>query len=135
MKMSCFSIFFVLFCLPAGSDAHSLYLSAEDGQLHAYYTENAPVSHAEVTVVDENGLVILQDKTNGEGLWLLPMHLTGSPRLIVVTTPDGHRAQIAWRKALEGTSQVFFDLLIVRLGFGILIIGGTTFLLKRFLKK
>lgn len=124
-------IFCILFLLPSMVNAHGLYLSTKGRQLKAYFSDGSPASNAAVTIVDDNGLVIMRDKTDEKGNCLLPDRLDYPPHLIIVEAPGGHRTKITWQAAIEGTNHGVFDSLIVRLIVGIFVLAGSGFVIKR----
>lgn len=123
-------VFCFLFLLSSSASAHGLYISSKDGQLHAYFNSGSPASNAIVKIVDDSGLVILNDNMDENGNWSLPDKFDYPPHLIVVETPGGHRTQIIWQKAIENTRHGVFDSLIVQLILGISVLVGSGFGIK-----
>lgn len=134
MKIYFTTIFCIIFLLPSIVSAHGLYVSSKDGQLHAYFSNGSPASNAIVKIVDDNGLVILHDNMDENGNWSLPDKLDYPPHLIIVEAPGGHRTQITWQEAIEGTKRGVFNSLIVRLIMGIFALLGGGFVIKSLIK-
>lgn len=126
-------IFSVLFLLPSVADAHGLYLSSEGGKLHAKFSDHSTASGVVVTVVDEDGIVIVRDAMDEKGIWTLPKSLGGVPKFIIVEATGGYLTRIAWQEVLHGTAKGFFDYLSVRIAIGVMILGGGGFFIKRLL--
>ena len=126
-------IFSIRFLLSSVADAHGLYLSAKDGLLHANFSDHSPASGAVVTVVDEDGIVIVRETLNEKGMWALPKNIEGEPKFVIVEASGGHLTRIAWQEVLQGTSKGFFDYLSVRIAIGVMVLGGSGFFIKRLL--
>lgn len=125
--------FIMLLFLPSLSNAHGLYVSSEGGKLHARFSDYSPASGAVISVVDEDGIVIVRDTMDEKGIWTVPEILEGTPEFIIVEAPGGHLTRIAWQEVIHGTSKGFFDFFIVRIAIGITVLVCGGFLLKRFL--
>ncbi len=126
-------IFSILFLLPSVADAHGLYLSSEGGKLHANFSDHSPASGAVVTVVDEDGIVIVRNTMDEKGIWPLPKSPEGVPKFIIVEATGGHLTRIVWQEVLHGTSKGFFDYFSVRIAIGIAVLCGGGFFIKRLL--
>jgi len=126
-------IFSIIFLLPSVADAHGLYLSSEGGKLHANFSDHSPASGAVVTVVDEDGIVIVRDTMDEKGIWPLPKSPEGVPKFVIVEATGGHLTRIAWQEVLHGTSKGFFDYFSVRIAIGIAVLCGGGFFIKRLL--
>jgi len=126
-------IFIILFLLSSEVNAHGLYLSSEGGKLHANFSDHSPASGAVVTVVVEDGIVIVRDTMDEKGIWTLPKSLEDVPKFVIVEAPGGHLTRIAWQEVLHGTSKGFFVYLSVRIGIGIAVLCGGGFFIKRLL--
>lgn len=133
MRIVLFCIFSILFLLPSVADAHGLYLSSEGGKLHANFSDHSPSSGAVVTVMDEEGIVIVRETMDEKGIWTLPKSLEGVPKFIIVEATGGHLTRIAWQEVLHGTSKGFFDYLSVRIAIGIAVLCSGGFFIKRLL--
>ena len=133
MRIVFIFIFCVLVLLPSVVNAHGLYLSSKEGQLHANFSDRSPASGAVVTVVDEDGIAIVRDTLNEKGMWVLPKNIEGEPKFVIVEAPGGHLTRIAWQDVLHGTSKGFFDYLSVRIAIGVMVLGGGGFFIKRLL--
>lgn len=131
MRIVLFCIFCIIFSLPFTANAHGLYISSEGGKLHAKFSDHSPASGAVVTVVDEEGIVIVRDAMDEKGIWTLPESLEGEPKFVIVEASGGHLTRIAWQGVLQGTSKGFFDYLIVCVAIGIAVLGGGGFIMKR----
>src|SRR3990167_332137 len=90
MRIVLFCIFSIVFLLPSVLNAHGLYLSSKEGQLNAHFSDHSPASGAVVTVVDEDGIVIIRDTMDEKGMWALPKDIEGEPKFIIVEAPGGH---------------------------------------------
>lgn len=128
-----FCIFSILFLLPSVVNAHGLYLSSKEGQLHANFNDRSPASGAVVTVVDEDGIAIVRETLNEKGMWALPKNIEGEPKFVIVEASGGHLTRIAWQEVLHETSKGFFDYLSVRIAIGAMVLGGGGFFIKRLL--
>jgi len=135
MRILLMFIICVVFLLAENLYAHGLFLDIKNGQLHAYYSGNSPANEATVTVVNQQGIIILQDKTDENGICKLPENLESPPELIIVEAPGGHRTQIKWREVLEERHKGLFDFLIIRIALGIIVLAGSGFILKHILIK
>lgn len=124
-------IFNILLLLPSVSNAHGLYVSSKEGQLHASFSDHSPASGAVVTVVDEDGIVIVRDTMGEKGMWTLPKDIEGEPKFVIVEAPGGHLTRIAWQEVLHETPKGFFDYVSVRIAIGVTILGGGGFFIKR----
>ena len=133
MRAIFFCIFSILFLLPSLVNAHGLYLSSKEGQLHANFSDRSPASGAVVTVVDEDGIAIIRDTLNEKGMWALPKNIEGEPKFVIVEASGGHLTRIEWQEVLHGTSKGFFDYLSVRIAIGVMVLGGSGFFIKRLL--
>lgn len=133
MKIVLFLVFAILFLLPSMANAHGLYVSSEGRKLHANFSDHSPASGAVVTVVDEDGIVIVRDTLDEKGTWILPKNIEGEPKFVIVEAPGGHLTRIAWQEVLRGTAKGFFDYLSVRIAIGIAILIGGSFIIKRLL--
>lgn len=123
--------FFSLF--PSMASAHGLYLTSKDGKLFASFSDHSPASGAVVTVVDDDGIVIVRDTMDEKGAWALPVHLDEKPKFVIVEAPGGHLTRIAWQEVLQGTPKGIFDYLIVRIAIGVAVLGGGGLIMKRLL--
>ena len=126
-------IFSILLLLPSVANAHGLYLSSKEGRLYAHFSDRSPASGAVVTVVDEDGIVIVRDTLNKKGMWTLPKVIEGEPKFVIVEASGGHLTRIEWQEVLHGTSKGFFDYLSVRIAIGVIVLGGGGFFIKRLL--
>ncbi|MCF6155604.1 MAG: hypothetical protein E3K36_10200 [Candidatus Brocadia sp.] len=133
MKIILSYTFAVFLLVPSLANAHGLYLSSEGGKLHANFSDHSPASGAVVTVVDEDGIVIMRDTMDEKGMWTLPKDIEGEPKFVIVEAPGGHLMRIAWQEVLQGTSKGFFDYFGVRIAIGITVLVGGGFLIKRLL--
>lgn len=133
MKIAFSFLFTILILLPSAADAHGLYLSSKEGQLHANFSDRSPASGAVVTVVDEDGIAIVRDTLNEKGMWTLPKVIEGEPKFVIVEAAGGHLTQIAWQEVLHGTSKGFFDYLSVRIAIGVMVLSVGGFFIKRLL--
>ena len=133
MKIVFSYVFTILILLPSVVNAHGLYLSAKDGLLHANFSDHSPAAGAVVTVVDEDGIVIVKDTLNEEGMWTLPKDIEGEPKFVIVEATGGHLTRIAWQEVLQGTSKGFFDFFSVRIAIGIAVLVGGGLIMKRLL--
>jgi hypothetical protein len=86
-----------------------------------------------VTVVDEDGIVIVRNILNEKGMWPLPKDIDGEPKFVIIEAPGGHLTRIEWQEVLHGTSKDFFDYLSVLIAIGVIVLGGGGFFLKRLL--
>ncbi|MGQ3685838.1 MAG: hypothetical protein ACUBOA_12665 [Candidatus Loosdrechtia sp.] len=133
MKLFSLVIFFILF-ICSEAIAHGLYLASREGKLHAYFSDKSPASNAVLIVVDMDGIEILRDTLDERGNWIIPQQdIDDEPYMVVVEAGGGHRAQLTWQEALQGTANGFFDNFIVRIIAGIAIIFGIIFVTKRYL--
>lgn len=128
-------VFTIFILLPSVVNAHGLYLSSKEGQLHANFSDRSPASGAVVTVMDEDGIVIVRDTMDEKGIWTLPKSLEGVPKFVIVEATGGHLTRIAWQEVLQGTSKRFFDYFSVRIAIGILVLCGGGFFIKRLLNQ
>ena len=135
MRFVFFCIFFFFFFLPSRANAHVLYVSSEGGKVHANFSDHSPASGAVVTVVDEDGIVIVRDTMDEKGTWMLPESLEGVPEFVIVEAPGGHLTRVAWQGVLHGTSKGFFDYLSVRIAIGVSVLGGGGFIIRRLINK
>ncbi|GAN35040.1 MAG: hypothetical protein DYG83_14890 [Candidatus Brocadia sp. AMX2] len=135
MKIFFFCIFGSIFLLPSLSNAHGLYVSSEGGKLHANFSDQSPAAGAVVTVVDEDGIVIIRNIVDEKGIWTLPKDVEGEPEFVIVEAPGGHLTRIAWQEVLQGTSKGFFDYLSVRIAIGVTVLGGGGFIIRRLINK
>lgn len=135
MKIVLSLIFTIIFFLPSVAHAHGLYVSSEGGKLHASFSDRSPASGAIVTVVDEDGIVIVKDTMDKKGEWTLPKALDNEPKFVLVEAPGGHLTRIAWQEVLRGTSKGFFDYFSVRIALGVMVLGGGGFLIRRLMKR
>lgn len=119
--------------LPSIANSHGLYLSSKKGVLHAYFSDGSPASGAIVKVVDNDGIIILNDKMDNEGCWKFPSDTDLSPKLIIVDAPGGHHTQIAWEEAVKGAAEAGHYSLTLRLLLGVFILIGAVFMIKRFI--
>ena len=126
-------IFSILLLLPSVANAHGLYLSSKEGTLNAHFSDRSPASGAVVTVVDEDGIIIVRNTMDEKGMWTLPKDMEGEPRFVIVEASGGHLTRIAWQEVLHGTSKGFFDYLSVRIAIGVIVLGGGGFFIKRLL--
>ncbi len=133
MKIVFSFIFTILFLLPSVANAHGLYLSSKEGSLYAEFSDRSPASGAVVTVVDEDGIVIVRETLNEKGMWALPKDIEDGPKFVIVEASGGHLTRIAWQEVLHGTSKGFFDYLSVRIAIGVMVLGGSGFMMKRIL--
>ncbi len=133
MRIVLFCIFCILYFLPSTANAHGLYVSSEGGKLHANFSDHSPAADAVVTVVDEDGIVIIRDIMDKKGIWSLPKDVEGEPIFVIVEAPGGHLTRIAWQEVLYGTSKGFFDYFGVRIAIGIAVLAGGGLLMKRIL--
>lgn len=134
MKIMLFFTFPMILLLTAEAYAHGLYLSSEGGKLYASFSDRSPASNSVVTVVDEDGIVIVRDTMDEKGIWILPESLKGEPKFVIVEVPGGHLARIAWQEVLQGTSKGFFDYFGVRIAIGVAVLCGSGFMARRFIK-
>ena len=133
MRIVLFCIFSIVFLLPSVLNAHGLYLSSKEGQLNAHFSDHSPASGAVVTVVDEDGIVIIRDTMDEKGMWALPKDLEGEPKFIIVEAPGGHLTRIAWQEVLQGTTKGLLDYLSIHIAIGVIVLGGSGFFIKRLL--
>lgn len=126
-------VFIILVLPPSVANAHGLYLSSKDGKLFANFSDHSPASDAVVTVVDEDGIVIIRDTLNEKGMWTLPKSLEGEPKFVIVEATGGHLTRIAWQDVLHETTKGFFDYLSVRIAIGVVVLIGGSFFIKRLL--
>ncbi|CAG0943100.1 hypothetical protein BROC_02133 [Candidatus Brocadiaceae bacterium] len=133
MRIVLFCIFCILFFLPSRVNGHGLYVSSEGGRLHANFSDYSPASGAVVTVVDEDGIVIVRDTLDEKGIWTLPKEVEGGPKFVIVEAPGGHLTRIAWQEVLQGTSKGIFDYFGVRITIGIAVLAGGGLIMKRLL--
>lgn len=133
MRVVLFCIFCILFFLPFTANAHGIYVSSEEGNLHANFSDHSPASGAVVTVVDEDGIVIVRDTMDEKGIWALPESLEDVPKFVIVEAQGGHLTRVAWQEVLQGTSKGFFDYVSVRIAIGIAVLCGGGFFIKRLL--
>lgn len=126
-------VFTILVLLPSVANAHGLYLSSKDGKLFANFSDRSTASGAVVTVVDEDGIVIVKDTMDGKGVWALPKSLEDKPAYVIVEATGGHLTRIAWQEVLHETTKGFFDHLSVRIAIGVVVLGGGGFLIQRLL--
>ncbi|KAB2835003.1 MAG: hypothetical protein F9K48_05180 [Candidatus Brocadia sp.] len=118
---------------PSIARAHGLYLTSHDGKLFAHFSDHSPASGAVVTVVDEEGIVIIRDTMDEKGTWALPENFEEAPKFVIVEAPGGHLTRLAWQEVVRGTSQGFFDHLSVRIALGIAVLCGGGFILRQLL--
>jgi len=118
---------------PSVASAHGLYLTSQDGKLFANFSDRSPASGAVVTIVDEDGIVIVRDTMDEKGAWMLPKGLDDEPKFIIVEAAGGHLTKMAWQEAIKGTSKGFFDYVIVRIAIGVVVLGGGGFFIRRLL--
>lgn len=135
VKKWCVFLLFVIFLFPSVARAHGLYLTSQDGKLCAHFSDHSPASGAVVTVVNDDGIVIVRDAMDEKGMWALPDNLEEEPKFVIVEAPGGHLTRLAWQEVILGTSQGFFDHFSVRLALGIAILCGGGFILKYFLNR
>lgn len=133
MRIILVFVFIILILLPSVANAHGLYLSSKEGSLYANFSDHSPASGAMVTVVDEDGIVIVRDTLNEKGMWMLPKDIEGEPKFVIVEAPGGHLTRIAWQDVLHETSKGFFDYLSVRIAIGVVVLSGGGFFIKRLL--
>ena len=133
MKILFSFVFTILILPPSVANAHGLYLSSKEGSLYAKFSDRSPASGAVVTVVDEDGIVIVRDTLNEKGMWTLPKDIEGEPRFVIVEAPGGHFTRIAWQEVLHETPKGFFDYLSIRIAIGVIVLGGGGFFIKRLL--
>ena len=133
MKILFSFVFTILILPPSVANAHGLYLSSKEGSLYAKFSDRSPASGAVVTVVDEDGIVIVRDTLNEKGMWALPKNIDGEPKFVIVEATGGHLTRIAWQEVFHGTSKGFFDYLSVRIAIGVMVLGGGGFFIKRLL--
>ena len=133
MKIVFSFVFTILILLPSVANAHGLYLSSKEGSLYANFSDRSPTAGAVVTVVDEDGIAIIRDTLNEKGMWALPKNIEGEPEFVIVEATGGHLTRIAWQEVLHGTSKGFFDYLSVRIAIGVIVLGGSGFMMKRIL--
>ncbi|OHB41753.1 MAG: hypothetical protein A2069_03200 [Planctomycetes bacterium GWB2_41_19] len=133
MKIVFSFVFTILILLPSVANAHGLYLSSKEGSLYANFSDHSPAAGAVVTVVDEDGIEIIRDTLNEEGMWVLPKDIEGEPKFVIVEATGGHLTRIAWQEVLHETSKGFFDYLSVRIAIGVVVLGGGGFFIKRLL--
>lgn len=133
MKIVLSFVFSILFLLPSVANAHGLYVSSEGGKLHANFSDRSPASGAVITVVDEDGMIIIRGTMDEKGIWTLPKDIEDEPKFVIVDATGGHLTRIAWQEVLQGTSKGFFDYLSVRIAIGVIVLGGGGFLIKRLL--
>ncbi len=120
----------ILFLLSSVVYAHGLYLSTEGERLHVAFSDHSPASGAVVTVVDEDGIVIIKDIMDEKGIWTLTKIPEDEPAFIIVEAAGGHLTKVSWQEAIKGTSKGFFDYLIVRITLGIIVLCGSGFIVK-----
>ena len=135
MKIVFSFVFTILILLPSVANAHGLYLSSKEGRLYANFSDRSPASGAVVTVVDEDGIVIVRDTLNEKGMWMLPKDIEGEPKFVIVEASGGHLTRIAWQEVLHGTSKGFFDYFSVRIAIGIAVLCGGGSFIKRLLNQ
>lgn len=135
----------IIFCInilvPSIANSHGLYLASKNGGLHAYFDDGSPASGAIIKVVDNDGIIILNDKMDNEGYWKFPSLYNNhgqadhdhSPELIIVEATGGHRSQITWEEALKRTPETDHYPLAMRLLLGVFILIGVVFIIKRFI--
>lgn len=135
MKIVLPIVFTILISLSSLANAHGLYVSSDKEKLYASFSDRSPASGAVVTVVDEDGIVILRDTMDEKGTWMLPESLEGVPEFVIVEAPGGHLTRVAWQGVLHGTSKGFFDYLSVRIAIGVIVLGGGGFIIRRLINK
>ncbi len=133
MKKWCFYLLFIISLVPSVARAHGLYLTSHDGKLFAHFSDHSPASGAVVTVVNDDGIVIVRDTMDEKGMWALPENFEEEPKFVIVEAPGGHLTRLAWQEVVRGTSKGFFDRFSVRVTLGIAVLCGGGFILKRFL--
>ena len=133
MKILFSFVFTILILPPSVANAHGLYLSSKEGSLYVKFSDRSPASGAVVTVVDEDGIVIVRETMDEKGIWTLPKSLEGVPKFIIVEATGGHLTRIAWQEVLHGTTKGFFDYLSIRIAIGVIVLGGSGFMMKRIL--
>lgn len=133
MKIILSYTFAVLLLVPSLANAHGLYLSSEGGKLHASFSDQSPAAGAVVTVVDEEGIVIVRDTMDEKGIWVLPKDIEDEPKFVIVEVAGGHLTRIAWQEVLQETSKGFFDYFGVRIAIGIAVLVGGGLIMKRLL--
>ena len=124
---------FFVFLVPSVARAHGLYLTSHDGKLFAHFSDHSPASGAVVTVVNDDGIVLVRDAMDEKGTWALPKDFEEEPKFVIVEAPGGHLTRLTWQEVVRGTSKGYFDQFSVRLALGIAILCGGGFLVKRFL--
>lgn len=124
---------FFVFLVPSVARAHGLYLTSHDGKLCAHFSDHSPASGAVVTVVNDDGIVLVRDAMDEKGTWALPKDFEEEPKFVIVEAPGGHLTRLTWQEVVRGTSKGYFDQFSVRLALGIAILCGGGFLVKRFL--
>ena len=124
--LMCIFIFNILLLLPSVSNAHGLYVSSKEGQLHASFSDHSPASGAVVTVVDEDGIVIVRDTMDEKGMWMLPKDIEGEPKFVVSRRQAGTLPELPGKKFYRTPKA--FDYLSVRIAIGVMILGGGAFL-------
>lgn len=135
MKKWCFYLVFIIFLVPSVARAHRLYLTSHDGKLFAHFSDHSPASGAVVTVVNDDGIVIVRDTMDEKGMWVLPENPEEEPEFVIVEAPGGHLTRLTWQEVVRGTSQGFFDYFSVRIALGIAVLCGGGFILKRLLNR
>lgn len=133
VKKWCFYLLFFVFLVPSVARAHGLYLTSHDGKLCAHFSDHSPASGAVVTVVNDDGIVLVRDAMDEKGTWALPKDFEEEPKFVIVEAPGGHLTRLTWQEVVRGTSKGYFDQFSVRLALGIAILCGGGFLVKRFL--
>lgn len=133
MRIILVFVFTIFILLPSVANAHGLYLSSKEGQLHASFSDYSPAAGAVVTVVDGDGIAIVRDTLNEKGMWTLPKDIECEPKFVIVEAPGGHLTRIAWQDVLHETSKGFFDYLSVRIAIGVVVLSGGGFFIKRLL--
>ena len=131
-------VFLLIFCCSfffahCEVHAHGLSLFSKGEGLYASYSDHSPAGNAEVILADENGVIILEDKTDGKGVWKLPEVMEVIPYVIIVEAPGGHRAKITWEEFLEQRPKRLFDLLSIRVFIGVVFILGSGYGIQRLL--
>lgn len=133
MKIVLPIVFTILISLPSLANAHGLYVSSDKEKLYASFSDRSPASGAVVTVVDEDGIVIIKDTLDENGMWTLPKDIEGEPKFVIIEAPGGHLTRTSWQEVLQGTSKGFFDYFGVRIAIGIAILVGGGFFIKHLL--
>ncbi|TVL99109.1 MAG: hypothetical protein CV087_19375 [Candidatus Brocadia sp. WS118] len=133
MKKWCVFLLFIISLVPSVARAHGLYLTSQDGKLFAHFSDRSPASGAVVTVVNDDGIVIVRDTMDEKGTWVLPEILEEEPKFVIVEAPGGHLTRLTWQEVVRGTTKGFFDLLSVRIVLGITVLCGGGFIFKRLL--